>query len=396
MSKWNFLIKDIQNLLDQGNTNKTNMAKDLIDQHGLTESAEKIRKVVSRLIRNNSMEAISNYRTGTELTREQLIQNGYNPKLKSVWKGPSDGEPGYSFVMEDPEDETDTRIEELKESILKYAPKAHKLERTLGKNKSCAIINLFDAHIDKITVVGKQAGNTIEDNVTLFENTFDKLLSSIVSSCDPEMFIIPVGNDFFNSNVFSSTTVKGTPQRLNTSEQTAFRKGVELYRNCIDKARQYGDVKVVVIKGNHDAHTCFYLGECLSWIYDEDFAVEIDNSLNQRKYVQYGKNLFGFAHGDKEKNKVGNLPLIMAEEEKQAWANTEFREWYMGDIHHKQEFKFTRGQDFVGCMVRFLRSVGGIGDQWHEDQGFVGNRKTAEAFVWSAENGMEANFLLNI
>ena len=134
---------------------------------------------------------------------------------------------------------------------------------------------------------------------------------------------------------------------------------------------------------------------CLSLIYENNERVEVENSRKQRKYFKYGNALLGFAHGDKEKMKVDQLPLMMAEESKEDWANTKYREWYLGDIHHKQEFKFLRGKDFIGCMVRFLRSVG-TSDTWHTDSGYIGIPKTAEAFVWSFNSGLKANYLLNI
>jgi hypothetical protein len=394
-NKWEFLIPDIQELSAKGITSKAEMARLIIEKHELTDEQETVRLAISKLINNKKVLQAedSMYLHSVDNVIEALREKGFNPKLKSLWKGPSKDLPGFSIDTQEEGNLWKELLDELTQDIKAYSPKVHKVQRAIKPKKSCAIINLFDAHIDKISVLGD---HTLEENCKAFEEAFDKLLNSVIIACDPEAFIIPVGSDFFNSNVFSGTTKKGTPQGANADPSESFRVGIRTYRNCIDKAAQYGVVKVPVIKGNHDEDTDFYLGHCLALVYENNENVEVDDSKDQRKYYKYGENLFGFAHGDKEKRKVDQLPLIMAEEEKQLWADTTYREWYLGDIHHKVEYKFTRGEDFVGCMVRFLRSVGGSGDQWHNDQGYIGIPKTAEAFVWSENNGMEANFLVNL
>lgn len=257
----------------------------------------------------------------------------------------------------------------------------------------CGIINLFDAHIDKMCYIGN--GN-LETNIYHFEKSFDSLLAGVIQR-GASTIIIPIGNDFWNTNVGSSTTKKGTPQQnVAITDVDGFSIGIKVIRRCIEKAAQYCDVKVIIIPGNHDEDKCLYAGELLKQVYELSSQITIDNSTVSRKYVRWGKCLFGFAHGDKEKSKINQLPLIMAEEAKQDWGETTFREFYLGDIHHKEEFKFLRGKDFIGCMVRFLRSVGLSEDKWHLEQGYIGVPKTAESFVWDKRYGLISNDLKNI
>ncbi len=54
-------------------------------------------------------------------------------------------------------------------------------------------------------------------------------------------------------------------------------------------------------------------------------------------------------------------------------ANLADGDMFMGDIHHKQEYKFLRVKDFPGITMRFLRSVGVI-DQYHNDRGYLGKQ----------------------
>lgn len=259
---------------------------------------------------------------------------------------------------------------------------------TYQKQEQCAaIINLLDAHIDKVCLVTETGyGSTIEDNIQEFERLFDQLLTDCIKYA-PELIIFPIGHDFFNTNGPQNSTKKLTPQAISIQSHDSFKIGVPVIRRCIDKAKQVARVKVFVIRGNHDEDKDFYMGEVLSGIYEKDENVEIDNERRQRKYEPYGVNLFGFAHGDKEANKVSNLPLLMAEEKKKEWAETSFRYFFLGDKHHTMEYKFLRAKDFIGCLVKFLRSVGTT-DQWHYDNGYIGIPRTGEVEIHAKQGGM--------
>ncbi|WP_303409881.1 hypothetical protein [Pontibacter sp. BT731] len=263
---------------------------------------------------------------------------------------------------------------------------------TYQKQEQCAaIINLYDAHIDKVCLVAETGyGSTIEDNIQEFETLFDELLSDCASK-SPELLIIPIGHDFFNTNGPSNATKRGTPQATSVNSHDSFKVGVKLLRRCIDKAAQVARVKVLVIKANHSEDKDFYLGQVLDAVYENNPNVELDTTRKQRKYVQYGENLFGFAHGDKEKGKTAQLPLRMAEEEKHKWADTTFRTFLLGDIHHKEEYQFIRNKDFPGVEVKFLRSIGTT-DEWHYDNGYIGVPRTGEAEIHRKSGGIKHRF----
>ena len=42
-----------------------------------------------------------------------------------------------------------------------------------------------------------------------------------------------------------------------------------------------------------------------------------------------------FTHGSEEKR--DSLPMLMANERKELWAETKFREWHLGHMHRKKE-----------------------------------------------------------
>lgn len=288
----------------------------------------------------------------------------------------------------------DEMFERFQEKMKDYKPPTVKKLVTKYDN-TCAIINLFDAHIDKLPFPASASPDVFQKFLDEYSSAYEVLLNN-AATFKPEMIIIPIGNDMLNTNGFHSRTKKGTElgQQLVTHDK-AFIEAIGIVREQIDKARQFAKVKIIVVRGNHDRDVDFYLGYALSIIYENCDDVDVNYSLSQRKYVRFGNNLFGFAHGDIEKRKINSMPLIMAEEMKKDWGETKYREWYLGDIHHKQDYNFLRVKDSPGVTVRFLRSVG-INDDWSHENGFIGVHRTAESYIWHKEKGLIANFSINL
>ena len=191
-----------------------------------------------------------------------------------------------------------------------------------------------------------------------------------------EQLIFPIGNDFFNVNDSTGTTKKGTKQATVVHHADAFEIGLHLLLECIDKAQQVAPVFVPVIQGNHDTDISTLCGVSLNALYRGNKNVEINKSRLERKYKRYHNNLFGFNHGDKVQ--PGKLPLIMAQEEKLNWSNTEFRYFFLGHKHHKEEFQFLRTKDAVGVQVRHLRAI--TQDcHWNVQAGWIGAVKSAQS-----------------
>ena len=263
-------------------------------------------------------------------------------------------------------------------------------------SSKCAIINLYDAHLDKIAIKAETGENiTIEDNIFRYNQGFDTLLASVLTH-NPETIIFPVGNDFFHANDFSGRTKRGTQIQYLASPEEAYALVCGVAVECIAKLAQTG-AKVVIpfVKGNHDEDNVTILGFWLKQLFASAENVEFLPGRMQRNYYQYGKNLFGFAHGDKEKSKISDLPLLMAQEQPNKWAKTIYRKFFCGDLHHQFEYKFLSSKDRPGVQVAFLRSVGGS-DKWHVDNGWTGIPKTAYAEIWGKDEGELAGFKVNL
>jgi predicted phosphodiesterase len=205
----------------------------------------------------------------------------------------------------------------------------------------------------------------------------------------PERILLPIGNDFFNSDNIQGTTTAGTPQSQSEDSrwQKTFETGCELLTEVIETLATEFPVDVVVVPGNHDYERCFYLGQYIKAWFKNHANVTVDNSPTQRKYYVFGQNLLGFTHGNEEKH--DKLPMIMANEQKENWSKTKYREIHLGHLH--QEIV----KEFSGVKVRVIPSLCPP-DSWHVSKGYVGSMRGAQAFLYDSEFGLVATYYYNL
>lgn len=204
-----------------------------------------------------------------------------------------------------------------------------------------------------------------------------------------EKILIVIGNDYFNVNDSSNATAAGTPQSEDDRWSKTFRRGVAILREQIEFFRgKAPEIEVRVIRGNHDSERIFMAGEVLRAMYEKCPDVKVVNDPIKRQYVQWGTVLLGLTHGDRIK--LDKLPLLMAGEAPQLWAATTHREIHLGHFHHKRETQYHVGTEQNAVRVRVLPSLT-TADEWHYDNGYVGARQAAEAYLWAKKAGYLAH-----
>lgn len=140
---------------------------------------------------------------------------------------------------------------------------------------------------------------------------------------------------------------------------------------------RHSKVIVWILPGNHDPHTAWMLALCLSSFFDNDPRVVIDMDPGLYKYLRFGRNLLGAHHGHGAK--LTDLPLIMANDRKEDWGQTDHRVFWMGHIHHKQV------QEVHGVFVESLNTLA-PGDAWHRGKGYRSTR-SSQMVVLDANHG---------
>ena len=324
---------------------------------------------------------------GHELSQSQafakhLLDNGLTmADVKSVkfWQN-FNGEQRYSIVTHNQWHEQPQVKEELLEYIRKRSNKVKKIKYVKPKDPVLYEISLPDIHYGKITDEGPDA----------LEEHYMRTIVDLHRKADGveiDRFLLPVGNDGLNSEGMRRATTKGTPQQDSMRWRQSFRGYWHLVTKAIDYLAQFAPVDVVVVQGNHDFERMFYVGEVLDALYHNNKNVTVDNSLETRKYYEYGVNMIMFTHGDKER--AAELPLLIATEQPDMWGRCKIREVHCGHKHKEML------NEYMGTKVRFIPSIC-ANDNWHKTQGYVGTLRCGQAYIWNKNRGLEGYLQTNV
>ena len=247
-------------------------------------------------------------------------------------------------------------------------------------NGEILVIALDDLHWGRFAwkeTVGKDnnleiAKTRILNNISDIKNKFrDRKFEKI---------ILKMGSDFLNSNYDGVTSLHKNPQDNDGTFKKIFSEGVELLIDIIDRFISMAPVQVIFVAGNHGEYEDYFVGKCLELYYRNIDGVEIDASSCPRKYVEFGTNLIGFMHGDKEREE--NIPNLMACDQPEAWGRTDEHVYIAGHLHGLKE----RIVDINGVTIFTVPTIV-RDDEWTYSKGFYSQKKTM-AFIFDREDGL--------
>lgn len=278
---------------------------------------------------------------------------------------------------------------EMIKDMKKHAPKYPKIKREKNKlEPHLLIIDPADCHLGKLAVACETGD---EYNIDIaYKRCIDgvKGLLERASHFNIEQILLIIGNDILHIDSPHRKTTAGTPQDTDRTWHEAFKVGRKLYVEIIETLIQTSDVHVIYNPSNHDFMSGFMLADAVECWFNKSKNVTFDTDIIHRKYYQYGKSLIATTHGDGAKQK--DLPLLLAQEAPQMWANTRHRYFYTHHIHHYSKNLTEHGKDYIGVTVESLRSPSAP-DSYHYKNGYI-SPKAIEGFIHSKANGQVAKF----
>jgi predicted phosphodiesterase len=277
-------------------------------------------------------------------------------------------------------------IDKIKAEFKKSAPVVRRYTPAT-ESDNLLEINIPDSHFGKMAW-GKETGDKNYDTpiaAAIFLRAVDSLVKR-ASGYNYSRVVFVVGNDLLNSDDELGRTTKGTFVSTDCRYQKTFSVVRKTITEAIETLRKVAPVEVIMVSGNHDNLGVWHLGDSLECIFENYADVHVNNDPTSRKYIRHGKVLLMFTHGDKGKR--DDYPLLMATERSKDFGETLFREIHTGHIHQ------TKLQEFHGVRVRILPSLSPP-DAWHSENGFIGQQRNAEAYVWNNQEGLIAQFYHN-
>lgn len=195
-----------------------------------------------------------------------------------------------------------------------------------------------------------------------------------------EIFL-PFGNDFSHVDNIFHTTTAGTAQPEAISWHRMYIEAEALAIQIVERLRQeVPSVKIYEIPGNHSRMADFTLARVLKAYFRSQSDVTVDASASPYKFHRCGVNLIGYEHGHSVK--PSTLVGLMANERRQDWAETHFREWHLGDKHRKGGVTFEE----QGVSIEYVPGIT-AGNEWHRLKAFNHCTRGAMAYVWDWKRG---------
>lgn len=283
--------------------------------------------------------------------------------------------------------------EALIERIAQHAPHYPKLGPVPPiETPHCWEIDLVDMHFGKLAWAAETGQNY---DLRIAESVYRNAVLDLIRRAQgfpPEEIVMLIGNDFFQVDNKQSATTKGTRVDSDGRYAKIIDCGTAAKIWAVELLAPIAPVKLYWVPGNHDDQTSYHLArEIKAWFRHSD-RVTVDCSPNPRKYHSYGDNLIGFTHGDKEKER--SLPATMLTEAAHLIRPGQRREWHIGHHHRVRTCETVAVNEEDGVTVRRLASLTAT-DAWHNEMGYIGNRRAAEVFVWGRDAGLAGHFYVN-
>ena len=244
------------------------------------------------------------------------------------------------------------------------------------------IVPLADLHVGKLCRdrFGNVVYNRAEAWRRLQEVTQESVARLLARGRPKSVTLVMLGDGLHIDNEQRSTT-KGTAQITDGDAETLVTEWFNIVRAWVDMWRKVAPVTVFVIGGNHDRLVSAALRAGLRGWFANATDVRIEESLDRRQYLQIGKSVFQFLHGDV--GKTNTWSEIFAREVPGAWGSCPFRYTLFGHYHFSHRSAGVSGVEYILCP-----SLSG-NDIWELSQGFPDDPKTLTLIV-DAEKGVTA------
>ena len=276
-------------------------------------------------------------------------------------------------------------IEGLSESLNPRKPKKIK-KGAIHKDDLLTGIFIGDAHIG-MYAFNKETKQSDFDSDIATEQLRDAI-DYLVDKAEPTEtgLLVDVG-DYLHANGQLNQTFAGTPQDVDTRQDSVQRKAAMCMIYMIDRMLdKFKKVVVVVAKGNHDTDSSSVIRIGVSLAYRKEKRVTVLDSDGFYNYIEYGKWLLGIHHGDKQRPEA--LSGSMARDMPKAWGRTTNRMWCVGHFH-KSEVK-----NLPGVKYRVFAALP-PSDSWHASKGYKGDGEM-EMLTFRKSGGLHSSHVYTI
>jgi len=270
-------------------------------------------------------------------------------------------------------------LQDFVEGLCEQIPRAEPVPSPAG-------IFIGDAHVG-MKAWGK-ATKSADFDVDIAVTQLREAIGYLVDKAPKSEYglLVDVG-DFMHADSSKDQTFKGTPVDVDTRHSKVMFESARIMIWAIDRMLQkFQKVIVVVTPGNHNTDSSRAVRMMLSFKYENEPRVIIPDNHGFSIYLEWGKWLFGYNHGDKIK--PHDLVSCMAQDMSQAWGRTTHRMWCTGHYHQKAV------TNFKGCEHRVFAALP-PSDAWHSSMGY-GGHGSMEMLTFKKTGGIHSSYVYTI
>ncbi|MGI8390558.1 hypothetical protein [Brucella anthropi] len=240
-------------------------------------------------------------------------------------------------------------VEAVRDVISDYAGASHLIpEPVVSHDNKFTVYPMADFHIG-LMAYARETGENYD--LKIARETLMQSMISVINQSPPSAHAIILGlGDMLHFDGYEPVTSRsGNFLDVDGRYPKVLRTALDIIRATIDLALQrHKTVEVRILPGNHDDQSAVALSLAFSLFYENNERVTFDDSPSRFWWKRIGKVFLGATHGDR--TKMRDLPLVMAADNPQDWADSTYRRVYTGHIHHESAI------EEGGVLVTSMRS----------------------------------------
>ncbi len=240
-------------------------------------------------------------------------------------------------------------VEAVRDVISDYAGASHLIpEPDVSHDNTFTVYPMADFHIG-LMAYARETGENYD--LKIARETLMQSMISVINQSPPSGHAIILGlGDMLHFDGYEPVTSRsGNFLDVDGRYPKVLRTALDIIRATIDLALQrHKTVEVRILPGNHDDQSAVALSLAFSLFYENNERVTFDDSPSRFWWKRIGKVFLGATHGDK--TKMRDLPLVMAADNPQDWADSTYRRIYCGHFHNESSI------EEGGVLVTTLRA----------------------------------------
>ena len=274
--------------------------------------------------------------------------------------------------------------EKLASSIVAYKPQ--KPAKATHISDLMAAIFIGDAHIGMYAYQPETRHSDFNVDIATAQlrEAIDNLIDR-APACETGL-LCDVG-DFMHADTSHNKTFSGTELDVDTRYERILDMAALVMSYAIDRMlKRFKRVLVVIVKGNHNPNAAVAVQKIVGAYYRDEKRVDVLRTSSHFHYVEWGKWLIGFNHGDKIK--AQKLPGIMARDQSEAWGRTSSRMWALGHFHHQNVLELD------GCVVQKFAALPPP-DGWHSTMGYS-SVQAMQMIIFKKQGGKHSTLIYEL